>query len=98
MGDRIMEELYPDDYDSRPYRLQDREVKYVSSLNCAWLAQNANEEYDFLLSHPLKPAFYMVDWRVIYSVLYDFLRSADIQGFISEEMSVLQKFQINYEG
>ena len=96
MDDRILHQLYPDDYDRHVYRLEDREVKSISSKDCVQLAKNANEEYEFLLEHPGKPAFYIVDWRVIYSALDDFLHSADMQGHIPADRSVLQSFQSNY--
>jgi hypothetical protein len=95
---RILEEIYPDDYNNRNNRLKDREVESISSLNCLKVAQNANEEYAFFLRHPRKPAFYLVDWRVIYSALDEFLNSADLHGFTYADRSVLQRFQSNYEG
>lgn len=85
MEDRILEQLYPDDYGSRKYRLLEQEVRSVTSNNCVVLAERAKREYEFLHRHRHKSGFYLVDWRVIYSALYRFLATADLEGITPNE-------------
>jgi hypothetical protein len=96
MDEKKLEKIYPDNYLSHTYSLLDREIKTVSPYSCVKLAELANEEYQFLLQN-LKSGYYIVDWRVIYFVLDEFLSSTDLNSFTAGEMELLLRFRSNYE-
>ena len=91
-----LENYFPDDYDCCPRQLTDI-YELVNDSNMIQFCAIANQQYDYLLDHIQKHPFYIVNWRVNFARLEEFIKSVDFQQEDPAIIVIAYDFLDNYE-